>query len=210
MNKTVAALPAMTERRSGARVLEPTALYDAEQIRARIDELSSALNRRLPADGTPHLVAVLKGGFMFLADLVRAMRRPITVDFVRIASYGSGTTPARAPRISQEPEMPLGDRDVVIVEDIVDTGETLAVLRQRILSERPASLTTVALLTKPSRRRTDVPIELAGFVVDNGFVVGYGLDLDERFRHLPFLALVDPLEGVRRDEERRRHGQTTL
>lgn len=175
-------------------------LYDAEQIHARVEELASALSRRLPADRTPHLVAVLKGGFVFLADLVRAMRRPVTVDFVRIASYGAGTTPSGTPRLIQEPETPLRDREVVIVEDIVDTGETLCVLRRRILSERPRSLTTVALLTKPARRRADVPLELAGFVVDDGFVVGYGLDLDERFRHLPCLALVDPLEGVRPDE----------
>ncbi len=183
---------------SGTPASEPTALYDAAQIHARVNELASDLDRRLP-DGTPHLIAVLKGGFVFLADLVRAMRRPVTVDFVRVASYGAGTTPG-APRLIQEPEMPLRGRDVVVVEDIVDTGATLGVLRQRLLRERPRSLTTVALLTKSSRRQTSVPIELTGFKVDQGFIVGYGLDLDERFRHLPYLALVDPLDGVRGDE----------
>ena len=194
------ALLAMTgqQPQSGTPASEPTALYDAAQIHARVDELASDLDRRLPPDGTPHLIAVLKGGFVFLADLVRAMRRPVTVDFVRVASYGAGTTPG-APRLIQEPEMPLCGRDVVVVEDIVDTGATLGVLRQRLLRERPRSLTTVALLTKSSRRHTSVPIELTGFVVDKGFIVGYGLDLDERYRHLPYLALVDPLDGVRGD-----------
>ena len=170
----------------------PIPLYTAEQIRTRVAELAVSLDELLPAGETPHLVAVLAGSFMFLADLVRAMPRPVTVDFVRMASYGSTSTSSGAPRLVQAPAADLRDRHVVIVEDIVDTGLTLRTLREHLLAARPRSLNTVALLDKQARRRTEVPVELIGFRIPDRFVVGYGLDHDEKHRHLPYLTLIAP------------------
>ena len=168
----------------------PIPLYTAEQIRARVAELAINLDGRFPAGDTPHFVAVLSGSFMFLADLVRAMPRPVTMDFVRMRSYGPGTTTSATPRLLHGPSLDLHDRHIVIVEDIVDTGLTLRTLRQNLIEARPRSLNTVTLLDKPARRRTEVPIELVGFRIPNRFVVGYGLDHNEEYRHLPYLAVI--------------------
>ena len=168
----------------------PVPLYTAEQIRDRVAELAISLDGRFPAGATPHFIAVLSGSFMFLADLVRAMPRPVTVDFVRMRSYGSGTTTSGTPRLLHGPSSDLHDRHIVIVEDIVDTGLTLQTLRQSLSAARPRSLDTVTLLDKPARRRADVPVDLVGFRVPNRFVVGYCLDHNEEHRHLPYLAVI--------------------
>ncbi|MCY4123580.1 MAG: hypoxanthine phosphoribosyltransferase [Acidobacteria bacterium] len=170
----------------------PTPLYTAEQIRARVAELARSLAERFPVGETPHLVAVLNGSFMFLADLVRAMTRPVTIDFVRITSYGSATTTSGTPRLVHGPTTDLRDRHVVIVEDIVDTGLTLQTLRGHLLAARPRSLNTVVLLDKPARRRTTVPVDLVGFSIPDQFVVGYGLDSDGAHRQLPYLGVIAP------------------
>lgn len=170
----------------------PTPLYSAEQIRDRVTALATSLDGRFPAGDTPHFVAVLNGSFMFLADLVRAMPRPVTIDFVRMQSYGSGTVTSGTPRLLHGPSTDLRDRHIVIVEDMVDTGLTLQALRRRLIAARPRSLNTVALLDKPARRRTEVPVELVGFRAPNRFVVGYGLDHNEEHRHLPYLAVIGP------------------
>ncbi len=170
----------------------PTPLYTAEQIRERVAELAASLATRFPAGSTPHFVAVLSGSFMFLADLVRAMTRPVTIDFVRMSSYGAATASSGTPRLVHGPSTDLRDRHVVIVEDIVDTGLTLQVLRGHLLAARPRSLDTVALLDKPARRRATVPVDLVGFRIPNRFVVGYGLDCDEAHRHLPYLGTIAP------------------
>lgn len=170
----------------------PTPLISAEQIRTRVGELATALAQRIPEHETPHLIGVLRGGFMFLADLVRALPRPVTVDFARLASYGAGTTSSGTVQLVTTPQSVSG-RHVVIVEDIVDTGLTLDRLRRHLAAEQPRSLSTVALLNKPARRRADVPIELVGFTLDDDrFVVGYGLDLDQRHRQLPYIGTLDP------------------
>jgi hypoxanthine phosphoribosyltransferase len=169
----------------------PTPLYTAEQIRTRVTELATSLATRFPAGETPHFVAVLNGSFMFLADLVRAMTRPVTVDFVRMTSYGSATTTSGAPRMTHGPSTDLHDRHVVIVEDIVDTGLTLQALRGHLLAARPRTLDTVVLLDKPARRRTTVPVDLVGFRIPDRFVVGYGLDFDGAHRHLPYLGVIE-------------------
>lgn len=170
----------------------PTPLISAEQIRTRVGELATALARRIPEHETPHLIGVLSGGFMFLADLVRALPRPVTVDFARLASYGSGTASSGTVQLVTTPQSVSG-RHVVIVEDIVDTGLTLDRLRRHLVADQPRSLSTVALLSKPARRRAEVPIELVGFTLDDDrFVVGYGLDLDQRHRQLPYIGTLDP------------------
>ena len=169
----------------------PTPLYTAEQIRTRVAELATSLATRFPTDETPHFVAVLNGSFMFLADLVRAMTRPVTIDFVRMASYGSATTTSGTPRLVHGPNSDLRDRHVVIVEDIVDTGLTLHKLREHLLAARPRTLDTVVLLDKSARRRATVPVDLVGFRIPDRYVVGYGLDCDGAHRHLPYLGIVE-------------------
>ena len=170
----------------------PTPLYTAEQIRTRVTELAHSLAVRFPGGETPHLVAVLNGSFMFLADLVRAMTRPVTVDFVRMTSYGSATTTSGTPRLVHGPSTDVRDRHVVIVEDIVDTGLTLQALREHLLAAQPRTLDTVVLLDKPARRRTTVPVDLVGFRIPDQFVVGYGLDCNGAHRHLPYLGVIAP------------------
>ena len=170
----------------------PTPLISAAQIQARVGELAAALAQRIPDGEPPHLIGVLKGGFMFLADLVRALPRPATVDFARLASYGSGTTSSGTVQFVTAPH-PVRGRHVVIVEDIVDTGLTVERLRRHLLDDGPQSLCTVALLSKPGRRRTQVPIEFVGFTVTaDHFVVGYGLDMDQQYRQLPYIGVLDP------------------
>lgn len=168
----------------------PVPLYTAEQIGARVAELARSLDRRFPPDATPHFIAVLNGSFMFLADLVRAMPRPVTVDFVRMRSYGAETTTSGTPQLLHGPGSALRGRHIAIVEDIVDTGLTLQTLRAKLAAEHPRSLHTVALLDKPARRRAEVPVDLVGFRIPDRFVVGYGLDHNEKHRHLPYLAVL--------------------
>lgn len=175
------------------RMPTPTPLISADRIQARVGELATALAERIPDGETPHLIGVLKGGFMFLADLVRAIPRPVTIDFARLASYGAGTTSSGTVRLVTAPQHPVRGRHVVIVEDIVDTGLTLDRLRRHLLDDEPRSLSTVALLAKPGRRRAEVPIELVGFTLeDDRFVVGYGLDVDQQHRQLPYIGILDP------------------
>ena len=170
----------------------PIPLYSAEQIRARVTELAASLDSRFAENDTLHVVAVLKGSFVFLADLIRAMRRPLTVDFVRMASYGSATTTSGEPRLIQGAATDLCDRHVVIVDDILDTGLTVQALQRHVLAARPRSLSTVVLLDKPARRRVQASVDLVGFTIDDQFVVGYGMDCSEAHRQLPFLAVLTP------------------
>ena len=167
----------------------PTPLFSADEIGTQVRTLAAAIDHDSPPGAPLHLVAVLKGSFMFLADLCRALPRPVTIDFVRISSYGSGTRSTGTVHFLQEPDDVAG-RHVLIVEDIVDTGETLHALRDRFLAQQAASVRTVCLLDKPNRRVRDVPLEFIGFTIDDVFVVGYGLDLAERHRELPYIAVV--------------------
>ena len=168
-----------------------TVLLTADQIRDRVRELAAAINRSYPAGRDLHLVSVLKGGFIFLADLVRALDRPVTIDFVAIASYGAGTRSSGVITLTKDLETGIADRDVLIVEDIVDTGQTLSWLLDSFRARHPRSLRTVSLLDKRSRRTVQVGIEHVGFTIEDRFVVGYGLDYAEQFRHLPYVAILD-------------------
>ena len=170
----------------------PSVLFATDRIQERVRQLGTEVCAGY-ADGCEvHLVSVLKGGVVFLADLMRALARPATVDFVRLESYGSGTRPSSLPRLVKDLEDDIAGRDVLIVEDIVDTGRTLAVLIDAVRARRPRSLRTVALLDKPSRRRVEVDIEYVGFTIPDRFVVGYGLDHAGRYRHLPYIGVLDP------------------
>jgi hypoxanthine phosphoribosyltransferase len=166
------------------------ALLDAATIQARIGELAREIEADYPGSEEIHLVCVLKGGFMFTADLVRYMSTRVTMDFIAVSSYGSGTKTSGEVRFQKDLETSIENRHVIIVEDIVDTGLTLRYL-QEILSKRaPRTLRTACLLSKPSRRRVEVPVEYIGFTIEDKFVVGYGLDYGEKYRNLPYIAVL--------------------
>lgn len=166
-----------------------TTLLAPDALQARIHELAQEIRRDAP-QSTLHLVCVLKGAFLFLADLIRAMDGPITVDFLALTSYGSGTTSSGEVRLVKDLDSGLEGRDVIIVEDIVDTGLTLHYLQEILRARGPRSLKTACLLSKPSRRQIAVDVEYVGFTIEDRFVVGYGLDYAERYRNLPFIGVL--------------------
>ena len=141
--------------------------------------------------GEVHLVGVLKGGFMFMADLIRAMDGKVTLDFMALSSYGKGSKSSGEVRVLKDLDHGLEGRRVVIVEDIVDTGLTLTYLQDILRARAPQSLRTACLLSKPSRRKVDVVVDYIGFTIEDRFVVGYGLDFAEQYRNLPHIAVVD-------------------
>lgn len=169
---------------------EVSTLLTSEQIQARIHELAREIRRDAP-DSTLHFVCVLKGAFLFLADLMRAMDGRVTVDFLAVTSYGNGTTSSGEVRLLKDLDTRLEGRDVIIVEDIVDTGLTLHYLQEILRARSPRSLKTVCLLSKPSRRVTDVTVDYVGFSIEDRFVVGYGLDFSEHYRNLPFIGVLE-------------------
>lgn len=165
-------------------------LYTREAIAARVGEIAAELNARF-AGRSPVIVAVLKGATVFLADLIRRLTICVAVDFVRIASYGAGTRPGEI-RFIKDVELPLAGRDVIVVDDIVDSGGTLARLRQALEGHHPASVTTVALLRRAPRRRLPPTLDLVGFELEtDAFVAGYGIDCAERFRELDAIYAVE-------------------
>jgi hypoxanthine phosphoribosyltransferase len=165
-------------------------MIDAAAIQARIDELAGEIRRDYAADAPVHLVAVLKGAFMFQGDLMRAFSGPVTCDFIAVSSY-AGKTSSGEVRLTKDLDRSLEGRDVIIVEDIVDTGLTLSYLQDILRAREPRSLRTACLLSKPSRRKVDVKVEYIGFTIEDKFVVGYGLDYDELYRNLPFIGVLD-------------------
>lgn len=167
-----------------------TILYSEEQIRAKVCEMGAILSREY-AGKSPILVNILKGGFIFLADLIRAMDIHCEIDFMVVSSYEDKTESSGVVRILSDLGLNVEGRHVVIVEDIVDTGLTLDYLRELLLARNPASLKIVTLLDKSEKRVVDVPIDLVGFRIPNEFVVGYGLDYAQRYRNLPYITVLD-------------------
>lgn len=162
-------------------------LISAEQIRARIKELGKELTA-LYAGETVVCIGVLKGSALFLADLIREIDTPLEIDFLGVSSY-QGTKSSGVVRITHDLRSSVEGRNVLIVEDIVDTGLTLSYLLRNLQSRNPKSLRVATLLDKPSRRKVEVPIDYAGFQIPDEFVIGYGLDLDELYRNLPYIGI---------------------
>jgi hypoxanthine phosphoribosyltransferase len=161
-------------------------------LQARVLELGAEISRDF-AGRDLMLVCILRGGVMFLADLMRALSVPHTVDFMAVSSYGAGVRSTTGQvRISLDLTTSIEGRDVLIVEDIIDSGFTLASVLELLSARRPRSLQVCTLLDKAERRETEVPIAYCGFVIPNKFVFGYGLDLDEYYRNLPFVGVVQP------------------
>ena len=165
-------------------------LLTAEQIQDRIRELAADIERDYPGDEGIHFVCVLKGGFMFMSDLVRHMGARVTMDFIAVSSYANSTRSSGEVRMLKDLDSGLEGRDVIIVEDIVDTGLTLIYLQDILRARAPRSLRTACLLSKPSRRTVEVAVEYIGFTIDDHFVVGYGLDYAEKYRNLPHIAVL--------------------
>jgi hypoxanthine phosphoribosyltransferase len=168
-----------------------TVLLEADQIQHRIVDLAAEIERDYPPDEEIHLVGVLKGGFMFMADLIRAMSARVTLDFIAVSSYQSSTRSSGEVRLLKDVDARLEGRHVIIVEDIVDTGLTLTYLQDILRARAPKTLRSACLLSKPSRRLVDVKVEYIGFTIEDRFVIGYGLDFAEKFRNLPHIAIMD-------------------
>jgi hypoxanthine phosphoribosyltransferase len=162
-------------------------VVSADDIQDRIAALGKEITSDY-ADRPPLLVGVLKGAFMFMSDLSRAIDLPVEFDFMAVSSYGSATRTSGVVRIIKDLDIDLTDRHVLIVEDIVDSGLTLAYLRKNLLARNPASLEVCALVVKQGLQRTDPDLRYVGFTLPPAFLVGYGLDVGERYRNLPFLA----------------------
>jgi hypoxanthine phosphoribosyltransferase len=159
-------------------------LIDAATIQARVRELGAQITRDYWGK-TPHLIGILKGACIFHADLVRAIDLGVSIDFIAVGSYGASTVSSGEVRILKDLDESVEGRDVLLVEDILDTGLTLHYLLANLASREPRSLKMVTLLNKPSRRKIEVPVDYVGFDIPDDFVVGYGLDFNQRYRNLP-------------------------
>ncbi|MFC1592636.1 hypoxanthine phosphoribosyltransferase [Candidatus Omnitrophota bacterium] len=168
----------------------PQILFNKVEIAATVSRLAAEI-RRDYHDKNPLLLGILKGSFMFLADLIRFLDFPLEVEFIRLSSYGRGTQTSGKVRVVQGLNSTVRGRDVVIFEDIVDTGLTISFLMDYLKKKKPASLRLCSLTDKPSRRQVPVTIDYLGFIVPDKFLVGYGLDWDERFRNLPDICFIE-------------------
>jgi len=169
---------------------EPRILFSREEIEAAVKRLAAEI-RKDYLGKRPILIGILKGSFMFMADLIRLLDFPLEVEFVRLSSYGGGRKTSGKVREVQGLLSPIRGRDVLVIEDIVDTGLTTGFLVDYLQKQMPASLKLCALTDKPARRRRSVTIDYLGFTVPNKFLVGYGLDLDEKYRNLPDIYVLE-------------------
>jgi hypoxanthine phosphoribosyltransferase len=169
-------------------------LITEEQIKAKVEELAQQVSADRPVDPSTDLllVGVLKGAVMFMTDFARALPVPVQLEFMAVSSYGSATSSSGVVRILKDLDRDIAGRDVLVVEDIVDSGLTLSWLCKNLMARNPASLEVCALLRKPDAIRVDVPVKYVGFDIPNEFVVGYGLDYAERYRDLPYIGTLDP------------------
>ena len=166
-------------------------LFTEEQLQARVAEIAAQIDRDY-AGKQPLLVSVLRGSFVLMADLVRRITLPCTVDFMAVSSYGSGTTSSGQVKIVKDLSEQIEGKDVIVVEDILDSGNTLSYLLKLLEARHPASIRLCTLLDKPERRTKPVAVQYSGFTIPDEFVVGYGLDYDEKYRNLPYIGILKP------------------
>jgi hypoxanthine phosphoribosyltransferase len=166
-------------------------LIDEGSLQSRIAELGDEVSRDY-AGRDLLLIGVLKGAVFFMSDLMRNLTIPCEIDFMAISSYGDSTDSSGVVRILKDLDINIEGRDVLVVEDIIDSGLTLSYLMRNLEARAPASLEICALLTKPDRREIEVPVRYVGFEIPNRFVIGYGLDFGERYRNLPYVGVLDP------------------
>ena len=166
-------------------------LFSEEQLKARVREIAGQIDRDF-AGKEPMLISVLRGSFIFMADLMRSITLPCTVDFMAVSSYGAGTTSSGQVKITKDLSESIEGRDIIVVEDILDSGNTLSYLLQILQARHPASMKLCTLLDKPDRRIKPVHVDYSGFSIPDEFVVGYGLDFAEKYRHLPYIGVLKP------------------
>jgi hypoxanthine phosphoribosyltransferase len=166
-------------------------LIESDALQARISELGQEISKEYEGRDLL-LVGVLKGAVFFMADLMRELTVPCEIDFMAISSYGAATDSSGVVRILKDLDVNIAGRHVLVVEDIIDSGLTLSYLMRSLRARKPASLEICALLTKPDRREIEVPVRFVGFEIPNKFVIGYGLDFAERYRNLPYVAVLHP------------------
>ncbi len=169
---------------------EPQVLFAREEVAAAVNRLAAEVRRDYQGK-RPLLIGVLKGSFVFMADLIRLLDFPLEVEFITLSSYGRGRSTPGAIKVVKGLRAEVKGRDVLVIEDIVDTGHTISFLLDYLKKQKPASLRLCALTDKPSRREVPVAIDYLGFTVPDKFIVGYGLDWDERFRYLPEICFVE-------------------
>ena len=169
-------------------------IVTADQIAEKVTELAKVIDADY-TDREPLLVGVLKGAAMFMSDLALALERPSTMEFMAVSSYGSSTTSSGVVRILKDLDRDIAGQHILIVEDIIDSGLTLSWLMRNLASRNPASIEVVALLRKRDAVKVDVRVKYLGFEIPNEFVVGYGLDYAQRYRNLPFIGVVENIEG---------------
>lgn len=165
-------------------------MLSEEEVDKRISELGAQISKDY-AGKQVHLVCVLKGGAFFMVELAKRITVPVSLDFMSVSSYGSATKSSGVVKIVKDLDEPLKDKDVLVVEDIIDSGRTLSYLLEMLKDRKPASLKLCTLLDKPSRRVIDVDVDYTGFQIPDEFVVGYGLDYDQRYRNLPFIGIME-------------------
>jgi hypoxanthine phosphoribosyltransferase len=184
-----------TERASFMHDPNLKVLIDADRLQARVREIGQQITRDY-AGKNLHLVGVLKGACVFLSDLMRSIDLPVSVDFIGISSYGASTKSSGEVRITKDLDVSLATKDVLIVEDIIDTGLTLNYMANIFRSREVSSLAIAALLDKPERHEIQIDAKYIGFTIPNHFVVGYGLDVGEMYRNLPFIAVPEVPENL--------------
>ena len=169
---------------------QPKVLFSEDEIKQAVARLAADIRQDYQGK-QPLLIGILKGSFVFMADLIRQLELPVEVDFVKLSSYGAGKETSGKVKVVQGLKTPIKERDVLVVEDIVDTGLTLSFLLDYLRKKKPASLRLCALTDKPSRRQVPVTINYLGFTVPDKFIVGYGIDWNEKFRYLPDIRFID-------------------
>jgi len=165
-------------------------LIPEEQIEAKIKELAERISKDYEGK-TVHLIVILKGSVFFACDLAKRLTVPVTLDFMSVSSYGSETVSSGRVRILKDLDESIQGKDVLIVEDIIDSGNTLSYLKDLLMARSPKSLSICTLLDKPERRVTNVDVKYVGFVIPDEFVVGYGLDYDQYYRNLPYIGVIE-------------------